>query len=118
MLAIKTVLGTLDSAETLVFDEVDAGVGGATARALAEVLADLAKCRQVIAVTHLPQVAVLANAHFLVEKEEREDGFPESSLRSLEGEERVREVARMLSGDEESTSLEHARRMLAQAGVV
>lgn len=118
MLAIKTVLGTLDSAETLVFDEVDAGVGGATARALAEVLADLAKCRQVIAVTHLPQVAVLANAHFLVEKEEREDGFPESSLRPLEGEERVKEVARMLSGDEESTSLEHARRMLSQAGVV
>lgn len=112
MLAVKTVLGALDDAETLVFDEVDAGVGGATARALADVLADLAKSRQVIVVTHLAQVAVAAQAHYVVAKSEGEDGVPVSTLRPIEGEERVREVARMLSGDEAGASLEHAREML------
>lgn len=115
MLAVKTVLGSLDEAETLVFDEVDAGVGGATARALADVLADLAKTRQVIVVTHLAQVAVMAQAHYLVEKSEKEDGVPVSRLRELSGEARVAEVARMLSGDVAETSLEHAREMLAAA---
>ncbi len=112
MLAVKTVLGGLDDAETLVFDEVDAGVGGATARALAEVLADLARTRQVIVVTHLAQVAVKAQAHYLMEKREREDGVPVSTLRPIAGEERVAEVARMLSGDAREASLEHARGML------
>lgn len=68
MLAIKVVLGQADQVETLVFDEVDAGVGGSTALALAEVLADLAKTHQVIAVTHLAQIAAAADTHYLVRK--------------------------------------------------
>ena len=75
-------------------------------------LADLSKSRQVIVVTHLAQVAVAAQAHYVVAKSEGEDGVPVSTLRPIEGEERVREVARMLSGDEAGASLEHAREML------
>ena len=68
MLAIKMALGAKDGTETLIFDEVDAGVGGSTANALAAVLAELAESHQVIAITHLAQVAVLADAHYTVTK--------------------------------------------------
>ncbi|WP_139650567.1 DNA repair protein RecN [Raoultibacter phocaeensis] len=133
MLAIKVVLGETDEVETLVFDEVDAGVGGATAVALASVLADLAQTHQVIVVTHLPQVAVMGRIHYLVAK--REDGgdtdgsaaeasvggegaaVPETVLVELEGPKRVAEVARMLSGDASEASLAHAREMLERASV-
>ena len=66
MLALKVVLGSSDTVDTLVFDEIDAGVGGSTARSLAEVLADLAQTHQVIVVTHLPQVAVYGSVHYVV----------------------------------------------------
>lgn len=131
MLAIKVVLGEADEVETLVFDEVDAGVGGATAVALASVLADLASTHQVIVVTHLAQVAVLGQSHYLVAKRddaacaadgaaEGEGGasgahVPETVLVSLEGQDRVAEVARMLSGDVSDASLAHAAEMLARA---
>ena len=110
MLAVKVVLGEVDEVETLVFDEVDAGVGGATAVALAEVLADLARTHQVIVVTHLAQVAVRAELHYVVEKTDGD--APETHLRAVDGDERVREVARMLSGDFSAASLAHAREML------
>ena len=111
MLALKVVLGESDSAETLVFDEVDAGVGGATAVALAGVLADLARTHQVIVVTHLAQVAVAADEHYLVSKSAGD--VPETTLTPIRGEERVREVARMLSGDTGEASLAHARELLS-----
>lgn len=111
MLAIKVVLGQADEVDTLVFDEVDAGVGGSTANALADVLADLARTHQVIVVTHLAQVAVRAEAHYVVRKRD-EDGAPETELRRLTDEERPREIARMLSGDATEASLAHAREML------
>ena len=114
MLACKAVLGDADGAETLVFDEVDAGVGGATAVALAQVLARLAKTHQVIVVTHLAQVAVVGQRHYLVRKSAGD--VPETSLVELSFDERVREVARMLSGDTSETSLAHAREMLEAAG--
>ena len=110
-LAAKVALGAADTTETLVFDEVDAGVGGATAVALAAVLADLAKTRQVIVVTHLAQVAVQANRHYVVSKTE-DAGVVETSLFEVTGEDRVAEVARMLSGDAHETSLAHARELL------
>ncbi|WP_334258428.1 DNA repair protein RecN [Hugonella massiliensis] len=110
MLAIKVVLGEADAVDTLVFDEVDAGVGGAVARALADVLVDLARTHQVIVVTHLAQVAVAGSVHYLVRKEG--DDAPETQLVRLSSEERVREIARMLSGDESQASLSHARQML------
>lgn len=112
MLAVKVVLGERDAADTLVFDEVDAGVGGVVARSLADVLAELSQTRQVIVVTHLAQVAVMADVHCLVEKREAEDGVPETVVRKIDGEERVAEVARMLSGDGSQASLEHAKEML------
>ncbi|MGN0055934.1 MAG: DNA repair protein RecN [Atopobiaceae bacterium] len=113
MLACKVVLGEADSTETLVFDEVDAGVGGATAVALAKVLDNLARTHQVIVVTHLAQVAVMAQTHYLVSKSQGD--VPESSLRQIQGQERVAEIARMLSGDESQASLAHAREMLEAA---
>ena len=113
MLACKVVLGNADSTETLVFDEVDAGVGGATAVALAQVLARLARTHQVIVVTHLAQVAVMADAHYVVTKVGTD--VPRTTLSQVEGQDRVREVARMLSGDQSEASLDHARQMLAEA---
>lgn len=118
MLAVKVVLGEAagaagTGAETLVFDEVDAGVGGATAVALAQVLARLARTHQVIVVTHLAQVAVFATRHYLVSKTEgTDDALPETLLTQLEGEERVAEIARMLSGSVTDASLAHARELL------
>ncbi|MBX9034140.1 DNA repair protein RecN [Gordonibacter massiliensis (ex Traore et al. 2017)] len=115
MLAIKVVLGSTDDVDTLVFDEVDAGVGGSTAVALAEVLADLARTHQVIVVTHLAQVAVRGEAHYVVRKVEGEGGMPETDLSRLCADERPAEIARMLSGDATETSLAHAREMLEAA---
>lgn len=116
MLAVKVVLGEVDEVDTLVFDEVDAGVGGSTAVALADVLADLARTHQVIVVTHLAQVAVRGQAHYVVRKAAGDDGsMPETDLRKLPADERPAEIARMLSGDATETSLAHAREMLERA---
>ena len=111
MLAVHVVMGNRDAVPTLVFDEVDAGVGGATAVALAQVLADLAKTHQVIVVTHLPQVAVVAESHYVVRKTEGD--IPETDLHCVEEDARVNEIARMLSGTATEASLAHAREMLA-----
>ena len=116
MLACKVVLGEADLTETLVFDEVDAGVGGATALALAEVLAQLAQTHQVIVVTHLAQVAVRASKHYVVRKVENgENATPLTVIQKIDGDERVGEIARMLSGDSSEASLAHAREMLVAA---
>ena len=115
MLAIKVALGSHDDVETLIFDEIDTGVGGSTARAIAAVLDDLARTHQVIVVTHLAQIAVVADRHYVVSKAASPlDGRPETHIDAVEGEERVREIARMLSGDESASSLEHARDLLAR----
>lgn len=111
MLAIKVVVGSHDQAETLVFDEIDAGVGGKAAVALADVLAELAQSHQVIVVSHLPQVAAKADVHYRVYKSEQ-DGL-ETCLEELTGESREEEIARMLSGTVTPTSLSHARELLA-----
>ena len=112
MLAIKVALGAKDGTETLVFDEVDAGVGGSTANALATVLAELAGSHQVIAITHLAQVAVLADAHYTVTKTAGD--VPETILAPVTGDARGAEVARLLSGTATETSLAHARELLRQ----
>ncbi|HIU04553.1 MAG TPA: DNA repair protein RecN [Candidatus Coprousia avicola] len=116
MLASMVVLGEADGVDTLVFDEVDAGVGGAVARSLAAVLADLARTHQVIVVTHVAQVAVVAHEHYVVSKSA--DDVPVTVIEPVCGENRVREVARMLSGDAAEASLAHARQMLADAGTL
>ena len=114
MLSCSVVLGQADGVDTMVFDEIDAGVGGVTARALAAVLVDLARTHQVIVVTHTAQIAVAAQRHYLVRKSTGDT--PVTTILPCEGEDRVPEISRMLSGDTDSTSLEHARALLAEAG--
>ena len=113
MLALKSVLGEADTVGTLVFDEVDAGIGGATAHSVGRRLAQLAKTRQVIVVTHLAQVAAYADAQLVVTKAVT-DGRASTSVASVEGDERVAEIARMLSGNDSQASLAHARELLGE----
>jgi DNA repair protein RecN (Recombination protein N) len=119
MLALKSILAEVDRVPVLIFDEIDAGVGGVVATAVARKLAEVAERHQVFVVTHLPQLACRAAAHLLVEKKQGEDNTV-AQVRTLDGEDRVAEIARMLGGDpESSTSRDHAREMLAawQGGV-
>ena len=104
--------GEFVPAHTIVFDEVDQGVGGKTGTAVAQRLAELACDSQVIVVTHLPQVAALASRHYVVTKDENADGTVATDVREVVGDERVREVARMLAGDTGEVALEHARVLL------
>ncbi|WP_400163888.1 DNA repair protein RecN [Brevibacillus sp. TJ4] len=112
MLAIKTILAGTDQVETLIFDEVDTGVSGRAAQAIAEKLARVANQRQVLCITHLPQVASLADAHFLIKKEMSEHET-RTVVDRLSDQERVVELARMLGGAEVTTKTEaHAREMI------
>jgi DNA repair protein RecN (Recombination protein N) len=116
MLAIKTLQHSDDAVGTLVFDEIDAGIGGATAGAVANRLQELAGHHQVIVVTHLAQIAAVADAQWLVSKGiQNADGALASNIQPLDQQARVAEIARMLSGDTSKLSLEHARQMLEQA---
>ena len=114
MLALKSVLGGADDVPVLVFDEVDAGIGGVTGLAVGARLAGLATDRQVIVVTHLPQVAVYAAHHLVVDKSVV-DGRTVTRVEPVEGEARVAEIARMLSGGDSDASLTHAQELLEQA---
>lgn len=112
MLALEVVLADPDSVSTFVFDEVDAGVGGATAVEVGKRLAMLAKKCQVIVVTHLPQVAVFADSHFKVLKEDTADGGITSRVDKLDDSGVTHELTRMLSGLEGSeTGLQHAEEL-------
>lgn len=115
MLAIKAILAASDRIPTLVFDEVDVGIGGGMAAVVGQKLWAIAKERQVLSITHLPQIAALADRHFSIAK--RSDGpRTEITVQMLEGEERVREIARMLGGKGGSdTPLHHAREILETA---
>ncbi|GAA5512102.1 DNA repair protein RecN [Deinococcus carri] len=111
MLAISTVLGA--DTPAVVFDEVDAGIGGAAALAVADQLSRLAGERQVLVVTHLAQIAARADHHYKVEKQV-EDGRTVSRVRLLSPGERLEEIARMLSGNTSEAALSHARELLAR----
>lgn len=97
MLALKTVLASDGGIDTLIFDEIDAGISGRTAQAVSEKLSTVAKGHQVICITHLPQIAAMADTHFLIEKSV-ENGHTISGIKKLMGEEPVNELARMLGG--------------------
>ncbi|MFD5600466.1 DNA repair protein RecN [Leucobacter sp. NPDC058333] len=113
MLALEVVVAAVDPVPTFVFDEVDAGVGGAAAIEIGRRLARLSHTSQVIVVTHLAQVAAFASNHLQVVKDSA-GGFTESSCRRLEGDARLAEMARLLSGLSDSGSaLEHAAELLA-----
>ncbi|MDT6988431.1 DNA repair protein RecN [Streptomyces lusitanus] len=115
MLAVEVVFAGTDPVPTYLFDEVDAGVGGKAAVEIGRRLARLAKKAQVVVVTHLPQVAAFADRQLLVEK--TDDGsVTRSGVKVLEGEDRVRELSRMLAGQEDSeTARAHAEELLAAA---
>ncbi|WP_449278868.1 DNA repair protein RecN [Leucobacter sp. GX24907] len=113
MLALEVVVAQTDPVPTFVFDEVDAGVGGGAAIEIGRRLARLARSSQVIVVTHLAQVAAFANNHLQIVKDSS-GGFTESSCRRLDGEERLGEMARLLSGlSDSSSALEHAAELLS-----
>lgn len=111
MLALKGVLGKADEVPVLVFDEVDAGIGGAAATAVGRRLRELAASHQVLVVTHLAQVAAFADAHLVVDKS-TVDGGIRTTVTAVGEEERVSEIARMLSGSDTPTSRAHARELL------
>ena len=114
-LAIAVTTSELGHAGTLIFDEVDSGIGGAVAETVGRLMKQLGKDRQVLAVTHLPQVAACADHHLLVAKKQVSK-LTESSVTSISGEQRVTEVARMLGGEKLSgTTLAHAKEMLQGA---
>ncbi len=111
-LAIAVTTSQLGAAQTLIFDEVDAGVGGAVAETVGRLMKQLGKDRQVLAVTHLPQVAACADHHWVVSKHADKDGVA-SMVTPATGEQRVAEIARMLGGERLSdTTHAHAREML------
>ena len=115
-LAIAVTTSQLGSAPTLIFDEVDAGVGGAVAETVGRLMQQLGADRQVLAVTHLPQVAACADQHLLVHKQ-LEAGATVSSVHPVRGDERVAELARMLGGERIlASTLAHARDMLQTQG--
>lgn len=114
-LAIAVATSALGSAGTLIFDEVDSGVGGAVADTVGRLMHQLGQQRQVLAVTHLPQVAACADQHYVVSKKRSKKGTTSTVSPSSE-DERTQEIARMLGGEKISaTTLAHAREMLAQA---
>ncbi len=114
-LAIAVTTSELGSAGTLIFDEVDSGIGGAVAETVGRLMKQLGQDRQVLAVTHLPQVAACADHHLLVAKQ-LVGKLTESSVKSIAGEARVSEVARMLGGEKLSnTTMAHAKEMLGAA---
>jgi len=115
MLAIKLALRSADEVATYVFDEVDAGIGGATAQAVGAQIRAVANHRQVLCVTHLPQIAAYADHHFHVEKSEVA-GRTETHVRLLAGTARKDELARMLGGSATSKAKAHAAELLAVAG--
>ncbi|MFD6418972.1 DNA repair protein RecN [Streptomyces sp. NPDC060194] len=115
MLAVEVVFAGTDPVPTYLFDEVDAGVGGKAAVEIGRRLAKLARTAQVVVVTHLPQVAAFADRQLLVEKT-NDGSVTRSGVKALEGEERVRELSRMLAGQEDSeTARAHAEELLASA---
>jgi DNA repair protein RecN (Recombination protein N) len=101
---------------TMVFDEIDTGIGGRAAESVGKKLKALARANQVLCVTHLPQIATFADQHYVIEKKER-SGRTRTSIRAVMGEERTEEVARMLSGAKlTDTSRKHAEQMIKANG--
>lgn len=111
MLAIKSILANNDSIETLIFDEIDVGVSGRTAQKVSEKLAVIAKNHQVLCITHLPQIAAMADEHYIIEKKASENSTT-TKIRQLDESESIQELARMLSGAElTETVIQNAREM-------
>ncbi|OIN97537.1 DNA repair protein RecN [Candidatus Desantisbacteria bacterium CG1_02_38_46] len=112
MLALKSILLNADEIPVMVFDEIDLGIGGKTASSVGAKMKALSSKKQIICITHLAQIAAFGNSHFKVEKSV-EKGRTKTEVNELNGDERVKEIARMISGDKiTSTSLKHAKELL------
>lgn len=112
MLALKTVFSSVDNISVLIFDEIDTGISGETVRKVAEKLKELSGTVQVICVTHSPQIAGKSNQQFFIKKE-IENNVTETKVRELNTDERIREIARIISGDNiTETSIEHAKEIM------
>ncbi len=115
MLAIKTRLSDLNGISTYLFDEIDAGISGKTAKVVGEKFAKIAKNTQIIAVSHLAQIASMSDREFLIEKRE-ENGKTHTTIRQLDGAEHIREIVRLLGGDEKDEfAKKHAEELIKQA---
>ena len=114
MLALKSITADLDELSTLVFDEIDAGIGGRVAKLVAEKLVFLTKNHQILCITHLPQIACMADQHYLIKKEVN-DNSAQTIAESLERENQTKELARMLAGNINATTLGHATELIHQA---
>jgi DNA repair protein RecN (Recombination protein N) len=112
MLALKTILAKNDKLPILIFDEIDTGISGRIAQIVGKSMKNLSSFHQVIAITHLPQIASKADKHFMVEKENRDDRMV-SVIKKLEKNERILEIAKLLSGDKiTEASMISAREMI------
>jgi DNA repair protein RecN (Recombination protein N) len=116
-IAVTTARDTAGGAGTLIFDEIDAGIGGAVADTVGRLMKQLGRERQVLAVTHLAQVAACGDQHLIVSKTAPRDGHAASDVQPVSGEARVAEVARMLGGERLATSLAHAQQLLQHATI-
>lgn len=113
MLAIKTVLADQDAVETLIFDEIDSGISGRTAQMVSEKMNVLGRSHQIICITHLPQIAAMADAHYLIEKSVQNKNTV-STIRQLEGEEIIEELSRMLGGVEITDTVRKSAREMKE----
>ncbi len=112
MLALKTVFSAVDNISVLIFDEIDTGISGETVRRVAEKLRELSRNTQIICVTHSPQIAGRAQQQFFIKKE-IENNFTETKVHELNTEERIREIARIISGDNiTEASINHAKEIM------
>lgn len=117
MLSLKGLLARYTSLPTMIFDEIDTGVSGRIADKMGDMIGRMGQSMQIFAITHLPQIASKRGTHYLVYKEFGADGAARTGIRRIEGQERVEEVARMLSGSElTAAALENARELLSKAG--
>ncbi|HAY17651.1 MAG TPA: DNA repair protein RecN, partial [Rikenellaceae bacterium] len=114
MLCLKAMMAKFVNMPTLIFDEIDTGVSGSVADKMGQMICSMGQDMQVFAITHLPQVAAKGNAHYIVEKEYDESGKATTSIRRLTGQDRVLEIARMLSGSSVTkAAVENAKALLS-----
>jgi DNA repair protein RecN (Recombination protein N) len=114
MLALKAILSRTKALPTIIFDEIDSGVSGATARKIADILAEMGQDMQVISISHLAQIAAKGDSHFKVWKE-NSAGKTQTHIQELDANQRLEEIARLLSGEEiTEAALANAKQLMAQ----
>lgn len=114
MLAFKTILADVDNIPTLIFDEIDTGISGKTAQIIGERLYDISTHHQIICITHLPQIASMADHHYLIEKIEKDNNM-KTTVSNLNIDEKVDEIGRLLGGDLTDITVKHAQELINQA---